>query len=42
MADLIHNWFLYLVIAANCAFILVLLFVTASEAFGSAAVRDQP
>jgi hypothetical protein len=41
MADLMHNWFLYLVIAANVAFMLVLLFVTVSEAFGSASGRDQ-
>ena len=42
MADLTHNWFLYLVIAANVAFMLVVMSVTASEAFGAAARRDKP
>lgn len=42
MADLMHNWFLYLVIAANVAFMAVVLYVTASEAFGSRARRDKP
>ena len=42
MADLTHNWFLYLVIAANVGFMLVVMSVTASEAFGSAARRDKP
>jgi len=32
MVDFSNNWFLYLVIAANVAFMLVLLFVTVSEA----------
>lgn len=42
MADLTHNWFLYLVIAANVAFMMVVMSVTASEAFGAAARRDKP
>ena len=32
MADFSNNWFLYLVVAANIAFMLVLLFVSVSEA----------
>jgi len=32
MIDFSNNWFLYLVIAANIAFMVVLLFVSVSEA----------
>jgi len=32
MVDFSNNWFLYLVIAANIAFMVVLLFVSVSEA----------
>lgn len=32
MADIINNWFLYLVITGNLAFMIVLLFVSISEA----------
>ena len=32
MADVNNNWFLYLVITGNLAFIIVLLFVSISEA----------